>query len=405
MKMEELIVRHGLKNVGYSPTELCRLDEENRKIFYRGYDLAELAEHSTFEECAYLLLYGELPTEQQFQKFCNEIVDFRSAIIREFAPWGKGDARKLLALMNPKAHPMDMLRALISVFGCNALTDKAKESKLLHAIALMSAMPVFVAAIGHYQKNGKFMKISHFDTMAEREVAENQSASAAKTFLRLLRNREPKEEEWRALDVSLMLYLEHEFNVGTHVVHAITSANADIYSANIGGACALKGDAHGGANEAALAMLEEIGAKEQAEEFIKNIFGKSGETVKGFGHAIYKHGDPRCVVMKPIVKKLARGKKEKELYDLAEHVEELMLKIKGLHPNIDYWTAPLYSFLKIPKSLATPIFEMSRTVGWSAHHLEYLKLNRTEKGRLILIRPRSSKYIGPAPRLYVPVNK
>lgn len=403
--MEKLIVRQGLKNVGYSPTELCRLDEENRKILYRGYDLAELAEHSTFEECAYLLFYGELPTEHQFQEFCNEIVDLRSYIIRDFAPLEKSGARKLLTLINPQAHPMDMLRTLVSVFGCNVLADKVEELSLRNAIALMTVIPVFVAAIGHYQKNGKFMRISHWDAVAEREVAENQGASTAKTFLRLLRNREPKEEEWRALDVSLMLYLEHEFNVGTHVVHAITSANADIYSANIGGACALKGDAHGGANEAALTLLEEIGKKENAEEFIKNVLGKSGETVKGFGHAIYKHGDPRCAVMKPIVEKLARTKKEKALYDLAEYVEELMFKSKVLHPNIDYWTAPLYSFLKISKALATPIFEMSRVVGWSAHHLEYLKLNRTEKGRLILIRPRSSKYIGPAPRPYVTINK
>ena len=404
--MEELIVRQGLKDVGYSPTELCFLDEENRKIFYRGYDLADLAEHSTFEECAYLLLYGELPTKEQFQKFCNQIVTIRSDIIGEFAPWGKGSARKLLVLMNQNAHPMDMLRALVSVYGCNGLAEKVKiEDRLFHAIALMAAMPVFVAAVGHYQKNGKFMRISHWDAVAEREIAENQNASAAKTFLRLLHNREPQDEEWQALDVSLVLYLEHEFNVGAHVAHAVTSANADIYSANIGGACALKGDAHGGANEAALTLLEEIGRKENAEKVIKKIMSEEGGTVKGFGHAVYKHGDPRCAVMKPLVQKLARCKKEKTLYELAEHVEELMLKIKGLHPNIDYWTAPLYSFLKISKTLATPIFEMSRVVGWSAHHLEYLKLNRTEKGRLILIRPRSSAYIGPAPRPYVPINK
>src|SRR3989344_2746004 len=392
--------------VGYSPTGLCFLDEENRKIFYLGYDLADLAEHSTFEECAYLLLYGELPKKPQFQKFCNEIVDIRSNIIRDFAPCGKGRARKLLVLMNQNAHPMDILRTLVSVYGCNGLAEKAKrEDKLFHAIALMAAMPVFVAAIGHYQKNGKFMRISRWDAVAEREVAENQNASAAKTFLRLLHNREPEYEEWRALDVSLMLYLEHEFNVGTHVAHAVTSANADIYSANIGGACALKGDAHGGANEAALTLLEENGQKEKAEKNNKKIMSEDGGTVKGFGHAIYKHGDPRCAVMKPLVQRLARSKKEKALYDLAEHVEELMQKTKGLHPNIDYWTAPLYSFLKISKTLATPIFEMSRVVGWSAHHLEYLKLNRTEKGRLILIRPRSSAYIGPAPRPYVPINK
>ena len=403
--MEELIVRQGLKGVGYSPTELCLLDEENRKIFYRGYDLADLAAHSTFEECAYLLLYGELPKKTQFQKFCNEIVDIRSNIIREFAPWGKGRARKLLALMNPSAHPMDMLRTLVSVFGCNELAEEAGKPQLFHAITLMAAMPVFVAAIGHYQKNGKFMRISNWDAVAEREAAENQNVSAAKTFLRLLRNSEPQYEEWRALDVSLMLYLEHEFNVGTHVAHAVTSANADIYSANIGGACALKGDAHGGANEAALTLLEEIGQKENAEKIIKKIMDEKGGTVKGFGHAIYKHGDPRCAVIKPFVNLLARGKKEKALYDLAEHAEKLMFKMKGLHPNIDYWTAPFYSFLKIPKTLATPIFEMSRVVGWSAHHLEYLKLNRTEKGRLILIRPRSSAYIGPAPRPYVPMDK
>ncbi len=330
----------------------------------------------------------------------------RSDIIGEFAPWDEGCARKLLVLMSQNAHPMDMLRTLVSFYGCNGLAEKArKEDKLFHAVALMAAMPVFVAAVGHYQKNGKFMRISHWHEMAEREAAENQNASAAKTFLRLLHNREPQYEEWRALDVSLMLYLEHEFNVGTHVAHAVTSANADIYSANIGGACALKGDAHGGANEAALTLLEEIGQKENAEEFIKNILSQSGETVKGFGHAIYKHGDPRCAVMKPIVQKLARSKKEKALYELAEHAEELMFKMKGLYPNIDYWTAPLYSFLKIPKALATPIFEMSRVVGWSAHHLEYLKLNRTEKGRLILIRPRSSAYIGPAPRQYVSISE
>src|SRR3989344_5985272 len=400
--MSELIVRQGLKNTAYARTGLCFLA---KKILSLGYDLEELAARSTFEECAYLLLYGELPQKQQFQKFCNEIVDFRSAAIREFVTRGKGRARKLLALMNPAAHPMDMLRTMVSVFGCNALAEEAGKPQLFHATALMAVMPVFVAAIGHYQKNGKFMRVSHWCAVAEREVAEDQNASAAKAFLRLLHNREPKEEEWQALDVSLMLYLEHEFNVGTHIVHAVTSANADIYSANIGGACALKGDAHGGGQEGAPAVVEENGKKKNTQEIIKKIMDEKGGTVKGFGHAIYKHGDPRCAVIKPFVNLLARGKKEKALYDLAEHAEKLMFKMKGLHPNIDYWTAPFYSFLKIPKTLATPIFEMSRVVGWSAHHLEYLKLNRTEKGRLILIRPRSSAYIGPAPRPYVPMDK
>ncbi|MBI2122442.1 MAG: citrate synthase [Candidatus Sungbacteria bacterium] len=396
------VIDPGLRHTGYAPTGKCLM--RDGKLYYCGYDVADLTAHSSFEECAYLLLHGELPNEKELCGFLAQLRGLTITRLNGFIPPRRncGEFRRLLTLFGPSwmhTNTMDTLRTMVSFLGTDAFKEPATDNLILHnALTLMATMPLFVAAIAHHKKYGNLRKFPW-------HITPPKPYSVAKMFLTLLHGQEPPEEEWKALDASLILYLEHEDNASTHTAHVVTGTNSDIFSANIAGLCALKGNLHGGANEYAMELLEEIGDASRAREVLEKKLA-AGELIMGFGHAVYKNiPDPRCTVMKPIVERLAQTHAQKNLYELALGVEEQVFKLLGKSPNIDFWTAPLYKFLGIPAKLATPVFTMSRTVGWSAHHMEYRKLTADKRGMPELIRPRSSEYVGPEPRSYIPISQ
>lgn len=396
------VIDPGLRHTGYAPTGKCLM--RDGRLYYCGYDAADLAARSSFEECAYLLLHGKLPREKELHGFRAELQGLTIAHLNGFIPPRRncGEFRRLLTLFGSSGiytDTMDTLRTMISFLGAGAHKEPATDNLVWHhALTLMATLPLFVAAIAHHRKYGSIRKFPWHMTPPK-------PYSVAKMFLALLYGKEPFEEEGRALDASLILYLEHEDNASTHTAHVVTGTNSDIFSANIGGLCALKGNLHGGANEYAMALLEEIGEKSRAQEVLEKKLA-SGELIMGFGHAIYKHRpDPRCLVMKPIVENLARTDAQKQLYELCLHVEELALALIGKRPNIDFWTAPLYKFLGIPRELATPVFAMARNVGWSAHYMEYRRITADKRGMPELIRPVSSEYVGPEPQPFVPIHQ
>lgn len=395
------VIDPGLRHTGYAPTGKCLM--RNGRLYYCGYDVTDLAAHSSFEECAYLLLHDELPNEKELNGFRAQLQSMTIAHLNGFIPPRRncGEFRRLLTLFSSShTNSMDALRTMVSLLGAGAFTEPAVENLILHnALTLMATMPLLVAAISHHKKYGNLRRFPW-------HVTPPKPYSVAKMFLTLLHGKEPPEEEWKALDISLILYLEHEDNASTHTAHVVTGTNSDIFSANVAGLCALKGNLHGGANEYTMALLDEIGHAPRSREVLKRKLD-AGELIMGFGHAVYKNEpDPRCIVMKPIVRRLAQTDARKKIYETALVVEKLVhWELLGKMPNIDFWTAPLYKFLGIPAELATLVFAMSRTIGWSAHHMEYRKLTADKRGMPELIRPRSSEYIGPEPRPYIPISQ
>jgi len=397
----KLIERPGLRNVAYGVTALCRLDQKNKRLEYCGYSVEDLAAHSSFEEVAWLLLHGEFPTEEESEKFCRELRFSQLRAIRSFGAHS-GYVKNVLQQHLLHAHPMDILRSMVSVLGANMLGMAHVEMLHDHGVQTLGYLPVFVAAIGRHLAGTLEDSESFYAPTITRS---DLPFPAARTFLELLRRDSPSEEEVRALDTSLILYAEHEFNLGTHVVHAIASSNSDLYSALCGAIGGLRGDLHGGANEAVLDLLKQIRTPDRVVSVLTEHMEQG--PVMGFGHAVYKDGDPRCAIIKPFVEELAKTPEQKMFFEVACAVEEAMLTIKPgrkLYPNIDFWIAPLYEFLHIPQPLFTPIFAMARTAGWIAHFLEYRKRARDTKGRLILLRPRG-RYVGPPSRAFVPMEE
>ena len=382
-EIKDLFYDPGLRRTITGGTKICLLDEniDPPMFFYYGYSIADLAKYSNFEEVAYLLFHGELPTREELILFNKELISDLdglrySGIISH--------TYRLLELHSRSVHPMDILRTLVSVFGANDLEFNKENDDLKRATRLAGIMPFFVASVGCYTKQ-RYPR------------TDKTSFSQPKNFLYFLNSGEPYELDIKLIDTSCILYAEHEFNVSTTTDHAITSANSDIYSAICGAIGALRGNLHGGANEAAMNLLLEIGNVNRVEECIMRKLARK-EKIMGFGHGVYKKGDPRCPIMKPLVLELSLAKGEMKWFEISEKVEELILREKGLYPNIDFWTAPAYYLLDIPIRLYTPLFVMSRVVGWCAHFMEYKNLKQP------LMRPRA-KYIGPKPRPYILIRE
>lgn len=395
-----MVERPGLRNVITGPTRLCRMDPRHRTLEYCGYSVAELATRSCFEEVAYLLLHNELPDEAQLAELRAALADTPLEDMMFGVPQYVYMTFRAHAW---RSHPMHMLRGLVSVFGANDVIFHPSDTPQRRAVRLLGIMPVLLRYLALSSCDIATLRDAVVVTIDPRMAA--APYSLAKVFLHLLKGKEPVLREAALLDASLILYAEHEVNIGTHALHAIASANADLYSAVCGAMGALSGDLHGGANEAALELLQEIGSTDRVEAVLRQKL-QTGESVKGFGHAVYKSGDPRCAILKPMVKAFAKEKGREDFYHLAEIVEKTMLGIKKgkkLYPNIDFWIAVLYELLDIPKTLFTPLFAMGRMAGWCAHYLEYRELNRSG-GRLNLMRPRA-RYVGYAPRPYVPIGE
>jgi 2-methylcitrate synthase len=345
-------------------------------LTYRGYTIEELAERSTYEEVAYLILYGELPNADELKAFQRRLAN-QSAI--------PSAAIEMLRHIPPAAPLMDVMRTGASYLAhCDSEADDAShEARLRKAERLLARLPTVLAA-RHRLRQGK------------EPVPPDKHRSLPANLLWMINRREPSATVVRALDVSLILYAEHEFNASTFTARVICSTMSDIYSAVTGAIGALKGSLHGGANERAMEVLEEVGSVENAEPWVRQALAEK-RRIMGFGHRVYKTGDPRAAILKPLCAELARETGNPAMETIAETIERLVRSEKGLLPNVDWPCARLYYYLGLPIDLYTPLFVVARVAGWSAHFLEQAAANR-------LIRP-LSRYVGAPRRSWIPIEE
>jgi citrate synthase len=341
---------------------------------YRGYPVTELAARATFDEVAHLLLHGELPTARQLADFQQ-----RLAIIRRLPE----PLRDLLRALPRWTPPIDALRTSVSVlahFDQDA-PDTSHDANLRKAERLLAQIPLAVA--DHY----------HLSRGAQPVPARPDLPHAA-NFLYMLRGAEPSPAALRALDVSLVLYAEHEFNASTFTARVVASTGADLHAAVVAAIGALKGPLHGGANERVMETLEAAGSPERAEEWLREALARK-ERIMGFGHRVYKAGDVRAAILKPYARVAAEAAGETRWEETAEIIERVLADEKDLHPNLDWPAGRLYHALGMEVPLYTPMFVMARVAGWSAHVNEQAEHNR-------LIQPRA-RYTGPEPRTVKPL--
>jgi 2-methylcitrate synthase len=360
----------GLAGVVAGRTSISTVGKEGVGLTYRGYSIEDLAEHATFEEVAWLLLRGELPTG-------SELDDFRGRLrgLRDLP-----DAlRAVLELLPADAHPMDVLRT-----GCSALgtlePEGAGRSGLDVAERLLAVFPSMLAAWYAFHDDGTRLEVV------------TDGPSIAGHFLELFYGRPPTETEERALDVALILYAEHEFNASTFAARIATSTLSDVYSAITAGIGTLRGPLHGGANEAAFELVDRFDSPDAAERGVLELLAKR-EKIMGFGHRVYRTRDPRSDIVQEWSRRLADATGDRRLYAVSERIDAVLAREKGLFPNLDFYSATAFHFLGLPTRFFTPLFVFSRTAGWSAHVLEQRGDNR-------LIRP-TADYAGPAPRPFV----
>jgi 2-methylcitrate synthase/citrate synthase II len=361
----------GLEGVIAGDTAISTVAEG---LSYRGYPVTELAEMTTFDEVAYLLLHGELPTARQLEAFRNRI-----AVARRLPE----PLRDLLKALPRWTSSMDAIRSAVSVlahFDQDA-TDLSLDANLRKAERLLAQIPVAVADHFRFSKGLQ-------------PVAARPDLSHAANFLYMLRGTEPSADATKALDVSLILYAEHEFNASTFTARVVTSTESDLHSAIVAAIGALKGRLHGGANEKVMDLLLATGGPSKAEAWIRDALIRK-ELIMGFGHRVYKAGDVRAGILRPYARKAAEAAGSLEWEETAEIIEKVLAEEKNLFPNLDWPAGRLYHALGLEVPLYTPIFVMARVAGWSAHVNEQQANNR-------LIRPRG-RYIGPTRRSVKPL--
>jgi citrate synthase len=361
----------GLEGVIAGETAISTVAEG---LSYRGYPVTELAEKATFDEVAYLLLHGELPTSRQLEDFRQRI-----AVARRLPE----SLRDLLKALPRWTSSMDALRSAVSVLSHfdQDTPDLSGDANLRKAERLLAQIPVAVA--DHYRMSKGLTP-----------VPARADLSHAANFLYMLRGTEPSPDDTRALDVSLILYAEHEFNASTFTARVVTSTESDLHSAIVAAIGALKGRLHGGANEKVMDLLLATGGPDKAEKWIRDALARK-ELVMGFGHRVYKAGDVRAGILKTYARKAAEAAGALQWEQAAEIVEKVLAEEKNLFPNLDWPAGRLYHALGLEVPLYTPIFVMARVAGWSAHVNEQQANNR-------LIRPRG-RYIGPARRSVKPL--
>lgn len=363
----------GLAGIVAGDSSICLCSAEDENLLYRGYSIDELADHASFEEVAWTLLRSTPPSKGELASYKNRLKNLRNLPI---------PLKKILEQIPPTANMMDVLRT-----GCSALGTFEPETPQTETFAisdrLIASLPSILLYWYLFHKNGKAPSL---DTGEE---------TLAGQILHLILGKAPNEVHRRCLDVSLILYAEHEFNASTFTVRTITSTLADFYSAICGGIGALRGPLHGGANEWAMALLSEFKSPEEAELGIKNML-KDKKLIMGFGHRVYTTSDPRSAIIKKWAEKLSLTASDGYLFPIAERIEKVMRDEKGLFPNLDFYSALAYHYCNIPTAMFTPLFVMSRISGWSAHILEQRANNK-------LIRP-ISNYIGPNQRAWQPIK-
>lgn len=379
----------GLRNIEVADTKICSIDGENGKLIYRGYDILDLVKNSTFEETAYLLLFGELPRAEQLADFTRRLREARGL---------PEPIVKNLKNRPRRAAPMDVLQSCVSELADYDLNmeDTTKEANIRRAVILTAKIPSIVAAWNRI-RNGQHV----IDPMEE--------GSHAANFLYMLRGFEPAADEAKVLDICLILHAEHSFNASTFAAREIASTRAHMYACISGAVGALSGELHGGANVQVMKMLLEIGDTPSADKWVTSRLDKGGR-IMGMGHAVYRTTDPRADILKRLSREISKEKGNR-WYDITERVEELtkkyMLKNKSqaIYPNVDMYSASVYYSMGIPMDLNTPIFAISRIAGWSTHVIEEKFAEAAPKPALY--RPKAvyvGKYCGPMGCEYTPIG-
>lgn len=364
----------GLAGLVVGETAISTVGKEGKGLTYRGYSIDDLAQHSSFEEVAYLLIYGELPTVSELKAYQEKLM-----LLRELT-----EPMKLVIEAIPAtAHPMDVLRTTCSLLGSLEPESKSNQQQNI-ADRLIACAPSMLLYWYHFHKNGKRIKTN------------TDEPNIANHFLYLLHGKKPDKEHARAVDVSLILYAEHEFNASTFAARVTASTESDFYSAIVSGIGTLRGPLHGGANEAAMDLIDRFKTPEEAEQGIKTMLANKAK-IMGFGHRVYKISDPRSDIIKKWSEKLSKEASDGYLYPVSERIEKILWDEKKLFPNLDFYSATAYHFCGIPTFMFTPIFVMSRISGWSAHIMEQRRNNK-------LIRPEAD-YNGPEKREYIPIEK
>jgi 2-methylcitrate synthase len=364
----------GLRGQAVGTTEIATVGKAGVGLTYRGYAIEELADKASFEEVAYLLIYGALPVQAELDSFRLRLKQKRQL---------PEALRKVLELIPADAHPMDVLRTACSFLG----SLEPESSFAMQKEVSERLLAVFPSALAYWH---------HFSDKGERIATDDDANSLAGHYLTLLHGDAPSEASRRALDTSLILYAEHEFNASTFACRVCAATLSDFYSCITAGIGTLRGPLHGGANEAAMALVERFKTRKEARAAVLEMLAAK-QKIMGFGHAVYKHSDPRNAINKGWSERLSKSAPDGYLFEVSDEVEAVMKEEKNLFANADFFSATVYHFLGIPTSHFTPLFVMSRTAGWSAHIQEQRANNK-------LIRP-NADYVGPEPRPFVPIEK